>query len=102
VRESFPSHDFVADLDRFFGRLPKGGARRWRCERSLAQDECFACFARHGVTHVFNSWQAMPPARSHGGNSLFLRRDPQHFWLTILQRVSPDMDADEVNSLEAS
>jgi hypothetical protein len=24
------------------------------------RDEYFACLARHGVAHVFNSWQAMP------------------------------------------
>ena len=25
------------------------------------RDEYFGCLARHGVTHVFNSWDAMPP-----------------------------------------
>ena len=25
------------------------------------QPDYFACLARHGVTHVFNSWDAMPP-----------------------------------------
>ena len=26
-----------------------------------AEAEYFDCFSRHGVTHVFNSWNAMPP-----------------------------------------
>jgi len=25
------------------------------------RDEYFACLAKHGVTHVFNSWSDMPP-----------------------------------------
>ena len=25
------------------------------------RDEYFGCLTRHGVTHVFNSWDAMPP-----------------------------------------
>lgn len=53
--------DFVADLDRFFGDLPKGWpyAVEMRNKHWLAP-EYFACLAKHGVTHVFNSWEAMP------------------------------------------
>ena len=25
------------------------------------REEYFGCLARHGVSHVFNSWEAMPP-----------------------------------------
>ena len=52
---------FVADLDKFLGRLPAG----WpygieiRNHHWLAPDY-FGCLARHGVAHVFNSWEAMP------------------------------------------
>ena len=63
----FPSdykheNDFITDLDRFLGALPKG----WPYAIELRKDqwlqpEYFACLARHGVSHVFNSWQAMPP-----------------------------------------
>jgi len=35
-------------------------------------------------------------ASGHGGNSLLRKRDPRHFRFTILQRVSPDMDANDV------
>jgi uncharacterized protein YecE (DUF72 family) len=54
--------DFVADLDRFLGKLPKGWpyAIEMRNHHWLAP-EYFGCLARHGVTHVFNSWDAMPP-----------------------------------------
>jgi uncharacterized protein YecE (DUF72 family) len=53
--------DFVADLDAFLAKLPKGWpyAIEMRNKAWLAP-EYFACLARHGVTHVFNSWEAMP------------------------------------------
>ena len=37
-----------------------------------------------------------------GGNQLLRQRDPQNFRFTILQRVSPDMDASEIVQLESS
>ena len=54
--------DFVADLDAFLGKLPKGWpyAIELRNKHWL-QPDYFSCLARHGVTHVFNSWDAMPP-----------------------------------------
>lgn len=54
--------DFVTDLDAFLAKLPKGWpyAIEMRNKQWLAP-EYFACLARHGVTHVFNSWDAMPP-----------------------------------------
>ena len=54
--------DFVADLDGFLGKLPKGWpyAIEMRNKHWLVPGY-FACLARHGVTHVFNSWDAMPP-----------------------------------------
>jgi hypothetical protein len=60
--------DFVADLDTFLGKLPKGWpyAVEMRNKHWLAP-EYFSCLARHGIAHVFNSWDAMPPSanRSH-------------------------------------
>lgn len=52
--------DFVADLDAFFGKLPGGWpyAVEMRNKHWLAP-EYFACLAKRGVTHVFNSWDAM-------------------------------------------
>ena len=54
--------DFLADLDRFLDELPKGWpyAVEMRNKHWLVP-EYFACLAKHGVTHVFNSWDAMPP-----------------------------------------
>jgi len=54
--------DFVSDLDKFLGKLPKGWpyAIEMRNKHWLAP-EYFGCLTRHGVTHVFNSWDAMPP-----------------------------------------
>lgn len=54
--------DFVADLDAFLGKLP----RDWNYgvelrNKDWLQPEYFAMLRRHGVTHVFNSWDAMPP-----------------------------------------
>jgi uncharacterized protein YecE (DUF72 family) len=53
--------DFVADLDRFLGALPTGWpyAVEMRNQHWLAPDY-FQCLARHGVSHVFNNWSAMP------------------------------------------
>ncbi len=53
--------DFVADLDRFLAALPAGWpyAIEMRNQTWL-QTDYFACLARHGVAHVYNSWEAMP------------------------------------------
>jgi uncharacterized protein YecE (DUF72 family) len=60
--------DFVADLDGFLGHLPKGWpyAVEMRNKHWLAP-EYFACLAKHGVTHVFNSWDAMPSVSEQMG-----------------------------------
>jgi len=53
--------DFVADLDKFLGKLPKGWPYGVEMRNAhWMREEYFACLARHGVTHVFNSWDAMP------------------------------------------
>jgi uncharacterized protein YecE (DUF72 family) len=54
--------DFVEALEAFLAKLPRG----WRYgveirNRNFLHPEYFAALARHGVTHVFNSWEAMPP-----------------------------------------
>lgn len=41
-------------------------------------------------------------ATGHGGNVLLRARNPQGFRFTILQRVSPDMDADDVIRVEGT
>lgn len=54
--------DFVADLDKFLGQLPKGWPYGVELRnRGWLRPEYFECLARHQVAHVFNSWEAMPP-----------------------------------------
>jgi len=54
--------EFVAALDGFLGRLPPGWPYGVEIRnRSFLAPEYFATLARHGVAHVFNSWEAMPP-----------------------------------------
>jgi hypothetical protein len=60
-REFERGREFGAALDQFLGGVPRG----WRYgveirNRTFLQPEYFAMLARHGVGHVFNSWQDMP------------------------------------------
>lgn len=53
--------DFVADLDKFLSQLPTGWPYAIELRNShWLREEYFACLRKHGVTHVFNSWAAMP------------------------------------------
>ncbi|MCC6231580.1 MAG: DUF72 domain-containing protein [Verrucomicrobiales bacterium] len=78
--------DFVEALDGFLSRLPAG----WRYgveirNPTFLHPDYFGMLARHGVAHVFNSWEAMPalaeqfglaetqPAAGHGAARLLLR-----------------------------
>jgi len=53
--------DFVADLDAFLGKLPKGWpyAIELRNKHWL-EPGYFQCLARHNAAHLFNNWDAMP------------------------------------------
>ncbi len=54
--------DFIADLDRFLGQLPKGWPYGVEMRnRNWLKPEYFECLTRHQVTHVYNNWEAMPP-----------------------------------------
>lgn len=54
--------EFVEALDGFLGRLPRGWPYGVEMRnRNFLAPEYFATLARHGVAHVFNSWDAMPP-----------------------------------------
>lgn len=53
--------DFVAALDQFLGRIPKG----WEYgveirNKTWLQPEYFEMLRSHGVAHVFNNWSRMP------------------------------------------
>jgi uncharacterized protein YecE (DUF72 family) len=53
--------DFVTALDSFLGELPKDWPYGIEMRnRQWLKPEYFECLARHGVTHVYNSWTEMP------------------------------------------
>ncbi|OHB68238.1 MAG: hypothetical protein A2Y77_01645 [Planctomycetes bacterium RBG_13_62_9] len=54
-----------------------------------------------GRNNLLGRWQNYA-AYGHGGNRLLRQRNPRNFRFTILQRVSPDMEADDVIRLESS
>jgi uncharacterized protein YecE (DUF72 family) len=54
--------DFIGDLDKFLAALPKGWPYGVEMRnRQWLVPEYFNCLSKHGVTHIFNSWEAMPP-----------------------------------------
>jgi hypothetical protein len=57
--------------------------------------------AAYGKENLLGRWLSYA-ASGHGGNRLLRKRNPQSFRFSILERVSPDMDADEVIRLEAT
>ncbi len=55
----------------------------------------------YGRDNLLGRWTSYATT-GHGGNRLLRDRDPKNFQFSILQRVSPDMDADDVIRVEAS
>jgi hypothetical protein len=55
----------------------------------------------YGDTNILGRWLNYA-ASGHGGNILLRQRDPKNFRFTVLQRVSPDMDASDVIRLEGT
>ncbi len=55
----------------------------------------------YGNDNLLGRWLSYA-ASGHGGNQLLRRRDPHNFRFTILQRVSPDMEASDVIRLEGT
>ena len=55
----------------------------------------------YGDANLLGRWLYYA-ASGHGGNRLLRNRDPGHFRFTILQRVSPDMEANDVIRLESA
>jgi uncharacterized protein YecE (DUF72 family) len=54
--------DFLDALDRFFSALPAGYQHAVELRNpSLLRKEYFELLERHGVGHVYNQWQRMPP-----------------------------------------
>lgn len=57
--------------------------------------------AAYGQENLLGRWLNYA-ASGHGGNSLLRKRDPRSFKFSILQRVSPDMEANDIIQLENS
>lgn len=55
----------------------------------------------YGETNILGRWETYA-ASGHGENRLLRQRDPKNFQFTILQRVSPDLEAADVIRLESS
>jgi hypothetical protein len=55
----------------------------------------------YGQANLLGRWVNYA-GTGHGGNALLRQRDPKNFRFTILQRVSPDMDADDVIRVEGT
>lgn len=55
----------------------------------------------YGGKNMLGRWEGYGDT-GHGGNALLRQREPRHFRFSILERVSPDMPADEVIRLESS
>jgi hypothetical protein len=55
----------------------------------------------YGENNLLGRWLNYGKS-GHGGNNLLHKRDPRNFRFTILQRVSPDMDANDVIHLEGT
>ncbi|HEY4677326.1 MAG TPA: GIY-YIG nuclease family protein [Candidatus Angelobacter sp.] len=53
----------------------------------------------YGADNLLGRWLNYA-ASGHGGNTLLRKRDPQQFRFSILQRVSPDLDPNEVVRVE--
>jgi hypothetical protein len=57
--------------------------------------------AAYGSENLLGRWRKYA-ASGHGGNRLLRKRDPHNFRFTILQRVAPDMEVNEVQRLESN
>lgn len=55
----------------------------------------------YGESNLLGRWLNYA-TRGHGGNCLLRQRNPRNFRFSILQRVSPDMDASNIIRLEGS
>lgn len=55
----------------------------------------------YGENNLCQRWESYATS-GHGGNRLLKNRDPRNFLFTILERVSPDMDSEDVIHLEST
>jgi hypothetical protein len=53
----------------------------------------------YGDSNLLGRWRNYAKS-GHGGNALLRKRDARSFWFSILERVSPDMNAQDIIHLE--
>jgi hypothetical protein len=81
----------------------KAALSQWRCVYYIfdTSDGKGYVGSAYGENNLLGRWLNYA-ARGHGGNHLLRQRDPRKFRFTILQRLSPDMDAGDVIRIEES
>lgn len=103
---AMPEWDEIEFTWEQFGALPKSWKStlsQWRGVYYIfdTSDGKGYVGSAYGESNLLGRWLNYA-GRGHGGNSLLRQRDPRNFRFTILQRVSPDLDASEVVRLEGS
>ena len=103
---AMPSWDELSVTSEELGILPtrwQNAIRHWRGVYFVfdKSDGKGYVGSAYGEDNILGRWQGYA-ASGHGGNVLLRRRDPINFVFTILQRVSPDMDSDDVIRLEST
>jgi hypothetical protein len=103
---AMPEWDEIRFTSKELGLLP----RRWKYALSQwrgiylildLSDRKGYVGSAYGENNILGRWEDYA-ARGDGGNKLLRQRDPRNFLFTILQRVSPDMDARDIVRLEGS
>lgn len=77
--------------------------RHWRGIYLIFDNEVRKAYvgSAYGKENIFGRWEEYATT-GHGNNVELKKLDPKNFEFSILQRLSPDMSADEVVSIEAS
>jgi len=75
--------------------------RQWRAIYYIFDDSAKKAYvgSAYGNENLLGRWRNYADS-GHGGNKLLRERSPEHLLFTILQRVSPDLDADDVIQIE--
>jgi hypothetical protein len=83
---------------------------RWRAELALwrgiyhvfdASDGKAYVGSAAGTDNILGRWLSYASS-GHGGNALLRARNPGHLYFSVLQRLSPDMPANDVVAIESS
>lgn len=106
LEAAMPEWDQITLTWEELGVLPqkwKAALSQWRSIYFIfdASDGKGYVGSAYGKENLLGRWQNYA-SKGHGGNRLLRQRDPHTFRFSILQRVSPDMEARDVIHLESS